>query len=85
MRLADELTVLREKLEQLERGTPVIGDWQRLEARVARALVAAGCELTVGEIDLERSDLDEIEELRSLRLYAECRRFELEACCMHRE
>lgn len=46
MKLDDELGALHEKLESLEHGPAVIGDWHRLEARVARLMIHAQNELT---------------------------------------
>lgn len=52
MKLDDELAALNDKLEQLETAPSVIGDWHRLEARVARLLIHAQNELTAVQRDL---------------------------------
>lgn len=67
MRIADEIEALRDKLEQLEQGPAVIGDWHRLAARIARALIC-GCAAT----------REQIAELRILRMCVESRAVELD-------
>ena len=52
MNVVDELAVVHEKLEQLEEGPAVVGDWHRFEARVGRMLVHAQNELTRLQRDL---------------------------------
>lgn len=52
MKLDDDLVALNDKLEQLETGPAVIGDWHRLEARAARLLIHAQNELTSVQRDL---------------------------------
>lgn len=52
MKLDDELAALHARLEQLESSNAVIGDWHRLEARVARLLIHAQNELTVVQREL---------------------------------
>jgi hypothetical protein len=52
MKFVDELAALHEKLEQLEEGPSVVGDWHRLEARVGRMLIHAQNELTRLQRDL---------------------------------
>jgi len=52
MKIAHELRALHEKLEQLEDGPSVVGDWHRLEARVARMLIHTQNELTGLQRDL---------------------------------
>jgi hypothetical protein len=45
MGIAEALEELRTKLDALEAGPATVGDWHRLDARAARALIAAQHEL----------------------------------------
>jgi hypothetical protein len=76
MEVADELRALNEKLDQLEQGPAVVGDWHRFEARVARALICAHNQLLQSET---RALRDALEELQMLRLCAQGRLLEYEA------
>lgn len=52
MRNADDVTELRERLEQLELGSAAIGDWHRFEARAARAMIHVQNEISLIQADL---------------------------------
>lgn len=80
MTISDEVTAVRDRLEELEEGPAVIGDWHRLEARIVRALVAGVNQLAAMQrgvrIETLRAELDE---LCLLRLVTQARLLELAA------
>ncbi len=76
--LAQEVEELNRRLATLERGPSVVGDWHRLDARAARALIRAQCERTALLRDL-------IDQLQMIRLAAQRRVFEHEAAACQRD
>lgn len=68
MTLAQEVEELNRRLAALEQGPSVAGDWYRLDARAARAMIRARCELTSLQREL-------IAKLLEIRLAAQSRVF----------
>ena len=79
--LAAMVRSLSEKLARLEESCACPGDWLRLEAAVTRVALAARHQLTGTSPSL--CDCDEVgelfDELRYIKLCAECHLFELQA------
>jgi hypothetical protein len=63
--LAASVQALRDRLARLEEGPAVVGDWHRLEAAAARALIAAQ--------NLGDEDGEYIDELHLIRMTAQAR------------
>lgn len=52
MKIDDEVEALRSQLDMLEQGPAKLGDWHRLDARAARALIQAQHAIAVLQQDL---------------------------------
>ena len=69
MRLEDELTALRTRIDELARGPATIHEWQRADLRARTALLEAACCHAYAQL----------EQLLLIRMCIESRIFELEA------
>lgn len=60
MQLANEVETLRERFARLEEGASVLGDWLRLEARAARALIHGANQLLCLQREMLELGCDEL-------------------------